>query len=259
MPKPNDMSNLNSKPVLSLENIAVKVGNRIILENVSFDINAGEVVGIIGPNGCGKTTLLNAVSGFFPIDSGTISVNGIDVMNLPAHKRVKLGIARGFQHVGVFREMTVEENIMMVVERDGKYPWWWMLSAEWRKKMSRAVDTALDEVNLLRHKKSLAGVLSGGELRLLELTRLKIMPGNILLIDEPTAGVAPILRDNLAKMIKRLSKEHGRTVIIVEHDLRFLFNLAERIIVLVEGQKYLEGTPEEIRRDERLQKIYFGE
>ena len=93
----------------------------------------------------------------------------------------------------------------------------------------------------------------------MELARLKINPGNLLLIDEPTAGVAPILRDNLSKMVRKFSKEHGRTVIIVEHDLRFLFNLAERIIVLVEGQKYLEGTPEEIRKDERLQKIYFGE
>ena len=254
----SDMSN-KSKSVLSLENLDVKVGDRTILHDISFDVNAGEVVGIIGPNGCGKTTLLNAVSGFLPVDSGTISVNGIDVMNLPAHDRVKLGIARGFQHVGVFREMTAEENIIMAVERAEKYPWWWMLSAEWRKKMSRVVDTALEEVNLLPHKKSLAGVLSGGELRLLELARLKINPGNLLLIDEPTAGVAPILRDNLSKMVRKFSKEHGRTVIIVEHDLRFLFNLAERIIVLVEGQKYLEGTPEEIRRDERLQKIYFGE
>lgn len=231
----------------------------MILQNISFDVASGEVVGVIGPNGCGKTTLLNAVSGFLPVESGTISVNGIDVMNMPAHLRSKAGITRGFQHAGVFREMTVEENLMMAVERAEKYPWWWMLSVKWRGKMSKVVDSALEEVNLLAHKKSLAGVLSGGELRLLELARLKIVPGNLLLIDEPTAGVAPILRDNLSKMIKKLSKEHGRTVIIVEHDLRFLFSIAERIIVLVDGQKYLEGTPEEVRRDERLQKIYFGE
>jgi len=231
----------------------------MILQDVSFEIRAGEVVGIIGPNGCGKTTLLNAVSGFLPIDAGTISVNGSDIMDLPAHARAELGIARGFQHAGVFREMTVEENLMMVVERTEKYPWWWVLSRDWREKMSVAVETALVEVNLSSHRKSLAGVLSGGELRLLELARLKILKGDLLLIDEPTAGVAPVLRDNLAKMIKKLSKHHGRTVVIVEHDLRFLFNLAERIIVLVDGQKYLEGTPEEVRRDERLQKIYFGE
>ena len=148
---------------------------------------------------------------------------------------------------------------MMVIERADRYPWWWMLSGGLKKKMSQAIDVALEEVDLTAHKKSLAGVLSGGELRLLELARLKLTPGNLLLIDEPTAGVAPVLRDTLSKMIKKLSKDHGRTVVIVEHDLRFLFNLAERIIVLVDGQKYIEGAPEEVRRDERLQKIYFGE
>ena len=248
-----------SKSVLSVENVHVKVGQRMILQDISFEVRSGEVVGVIGPNGCGKTTLLNAISCFLPIDTGIISVNGEDIMDLPAHRRAQMGIARGFQHVGVFREMTVEENLMMAVERAEKYPWWWMLSGGYRAKMSARIGTALEEVNLLKHKKSLAGVLSGGELRLLELARLKIIPGNLLLIDEPTAGVAPLLRDNLSKMIKKLAKDHGRTVVIVEHDLRFLFNLAERIIVLVDGQKYLEGTPEEVRNDVRLQKIYFGE
>ena len=248
-----------SKPVLSLENLHVQIGQRMILQDISFDVHPGEVVGIIGPNGCGKTTLLNAISGFLPVDTGTISVNGTDIMDMPAHRRSALGVSRGFQHVGVFREMTLEENLMMAVERTEKYPWWWMLSSEYRAKMSRSVDAALEAVGLLPHKKSHAGVLSGGQLRLLELARLKIMPGNLLLIDEPTAGVAPILRDNLSKLIKRLSKDHGRTVVIIEHDLRFLFDLAERIIVLVDGQKYLEGSPDEVRKDPRLQKIYFGE
>lgn len=247
-----------SKPVLSLENLHVQIGRRMILQDVSFEVQPGEVIGIIGPNGCGKTTLLNAISGFLPVDTGTISVNGRDIMDIPAHIRAQLGVARGFQHAGVFREMTVEENLMMVVERAHAYPWWWMMSSHYRKKMSGAIDTALAETNLSPHKKSLAGVLSGGELRLLELARLKILPGNLLLMDEPTAGVAPVLRDVLANMIRKLSKEHGRTVVIVEHNLPFLFNLAERIIVFVDGQKYLEGTPEEVRRDERLQKIYFG-
>jgi branched-chain amino acid transport system ATP-binding protein len=231
----------------------------MILQDVSLGVAHGEIVGIIGPNGCGKTTLLNAISGFLPVDTGTISVNGTDIMELPAHARAGLGVARGFQHVGIFREMTVEENLMMAVERAERYPWWWMLSSKHRRRMSAHIDAALEEVELAAHKKSLAGVLSGGQLRLLELARLKVLPGNLLLVDEPTAGVAPVLRDNLAKMIRKLSKDHGRTIVIVEHDLRFLFNLAERIIVLVDGQKYLEGTPEEVRKDERLQKIYFGE
>lgn len=268
---------MTTKPILSVENVHLQIGQRMILQDVSFAIQPGEVVGIIGPNGCGKTTLLNAISGFLPIVSGTISVNDTDIMAMPAHARARFGVARGFQHGGIFREMTVEENLMMAVERAAKigarfaesrrephhgradhYPWWWMLSAGWRKKMSRKVDEALQEVGLEAHRESLAGVLSGGEARLLELARLKLLPSPLLLLDEPTAGVAPVLRDNLAQMIRKLSKDHGRTVVIVEHDMGFLFNLAERIIVLVDGQKYLDGKPEEIRRDSRLQKIYFG-
>lgn len=247
-----------SKNVLSVENLHVQIGARMILQDVSFEVREGEVVGIIGPNGCGKTTLLNAISGFLPVDTGIISVNGRDVMDLPAHARARMGIARGFQHSGVFHQMSVEENLMMAVERAQRYPLWWMLSGEYRRKMSAIVGSALEEVGLLPHKKSLAGVLSGGELRLLELARLKILPGNLLLMDEPTAGVAPLLRDTLAAMIRKLSKEHGRTVVIVEHNLPFLFDLAERIIVLVDGQKHLEGTPKEVRGDERLKKVYFG-
>ncbi len=247
-----------SKEVLSVENLDVQIGQRMILQNISFSVRPGEVVGIIGPNGCGKTTLLNAISGFLPVLSGTISVNGSDVMDLPAHKRAHLGVARGFQHVGIFREMTVEENMVIALERAHHYPWWWMLSSKYRKKMSSAVDEALAEAGLSAHKRSLAGILSGGQLRILELLRLKILPGNLLLIDEPTAGVAPVMREALGNMIRSLSKDHGRTILIIEHDLRFLFGLVDRVVVLVDGQKYLEGTPEEVRKDERLQKIYLG-
>ncbi len=252
------MSKKTPDATLEIDSLHVQIGSRMILQDISLSIRPSEIVGIIGPNGCGKTTLLNAISGFLPITSGTISVNGKDVMGLPAHARVGLGIARGFQHVGVFREMTVEENLMTAIERAEKYPWWWMLSRGYRRRMAVSIDAALAEVGLESHKKSLAGILSGGQLRLLELVRLKLAPGNLLLIDEPTAGVAPILRDSLSEIIKDLSQNHGRTVVIIEHDLKFLFDLVDRVIVLVDGQKYLEGTPKDVRQDERLQKIYFG-
>jgi len=248
-----------SKSILSLENLHVQLGSQMILRDISFEVKPGEVVGIIGPNGCGKTTLLNAVSGFVPVDTGTISVNNVDVMDLPAYKRVALGVTRGFQHVGIFREMTVKDNLIMAIERAHNYPWWWMLFKKYREKTDKEIDVALSEVGMEAHKDVLAGVLSGGQLRLLELVRLKILKGNLLLIDEPTAGVAPVLKDSLARMIKSLSKDHGRTIVIVEHDLRFLFNIADRVIVLVDGQKYLEGSPEEVKQNKELQRIYFGE
>ncbi|MFH0951080.1 MAG: ATP-binding cassette domain-containing protein [bacterium] len=249
---------MENKNIISLENLNVKFGKQMILQKVSLDVKPGEMVGIIGPNGCGKTTLLNAISGFVPVDSGTVSFDGKDIMNLPPNKRANLGIGRSFQHAGIFKDLSVEDNIVIGAEKAEQYPWWWMFAPNYRKKMDNIVTKSLQEVNLLPHRKSLAGILSGGQIRLLELARLELFQGKVLLIDEPTAGVAPGLRQQLAKIIKTLNKDHGFTILIVEHDLKFLFNLVDRVVVLVDGQKYMEGKPEEIQNDKRLQEIYFG-
>lgn len=244
---------------LSVEDLHVRIGKRLILHDISFRIREGEIVGVIGPNGCGKTTLLNALSGFLPAEEGTITFKGEDIMYLDAYVRARKGVNRGFQHAGIFRDMTVEENLAMAVERARKFPWWWTFSSSHRKRMDTEIDNALRAVELLPHKGMIAGLLSGGQLRLLELTRLRLSKGSLLLIDEPTAGVAPILKSKLSEIIRQLVKEHGHTAIIVEHDLKFLFDLADRIIVLVDGEKYIEGKPEEIKNDERLKKVYLGE
>ncbi len=154
--------------------------------------------------------------------------------------------------------MTVADNIIIGAEKADKFPWWWMFVPRWRRKMNRIIETSLSEMNLTAHTESLAGILSGGQIRLLELARLKLFKGKLLLIDEPTAGVAPALRQQLNQVIRKLNKEEGFTIIIVEHDLKFLFDLVERVVVLVDGQNYLEGAPEEIQKDKRLQEIYFG-
>lgn len=248
-----------SKNILSVENLHVRMGQRLILDDISFSVKEGEIIGIIGPNGCGKTTLLNALSGFLSLEEGIITFKEEDIMRLDPYLRARLGLSRGFQHAGVFRDMTVEENLMIAVERAEKYPWWWMFSPKHKKKMDAVVEESLKEVDLLSHKKMTAGLLSGGQLRLLELVRLRLCKGNLLLIDEPTAGVAPILKNKLSEIIRKLVREHGHTAIIVEHDLKFLFDLADRVIVLVDGEKYFEGTPAEVKADERLKKVYLGE
>lgn len=246
------------KSLISIDNLSVKFGKQIVLDKVSLNISQGEVVGLIGPNGCGKTTLLNAISGFVPLESGTISFDGQDIMNLSPDKRANLGIGRSFQHAGIFKDLSVSDNIIIGAEKAGKFPWWWMFSPMYKKKMDKIISATLDDVSLSAHRKSQAGVLSGGQVRLLELARLQLFKGKLLLIDEPTAGVAPALRQQLAKAIKRLNKEFGFTVIIVEHDLKFLFNLVDRAIVLVDGHKHMEGSPENIQKDKCLQEIYFG-
>ena len=247
------------QPLLSVENLHVQIGKRMILHEISFSVDEGEIIGVIGPNGCGKTTLLNAISGFLPVDTGTISFRNRDIMHLEPHVRAQLGINRGFQHSGVFREMTVEDNLILAAERAPEFPWWWMFSSRLRKRMNSIVENALLGIDLLAHRKSLAGILSGGQLRLLEIARLQLSKGSLLLIDEPTAGVAPKLKQTLSESIRKLVKEGGHTAILVEHDLKFLFDIADRIIVLVDGEKYLEGSPDIVRNDERLRKVYFGE
>jgi len=244
--------------MLTVEKLFVKFGKSVILDDVSLEIKKGEMVGIIGPNGCGKTTFLNAVSGFVPTTSGSILYNDEDVTKWPAFKRAKSGIGRSFQSAGVFREMTLEENLTIAVEHTHHYPWWWKFSPQYKSVADELIDEALESVGLHAHKHSLAGVLSGGQLRLLELARLKLSGGDLMLIDEPTAGVSPAMRKILGETIQKLAKEGDRSIVIVEHDMKFLFNLVDRVIVFVEGKKYLEGKPEDVQKDKRLQEVYFG-
>jgi branched-chain amino acid transport system ATP-binding protein len=249
---------MTTEPVLSIENLRVQFGKQAILKNLSFSVRKGEIVGIIGPNGCGKTTLLNAISGFCRKNEGKIFIEGNDISEMKNFDRARKFVGRSFQNVGVFKELTLEENLMMVIERENSYPWYWMFSNNHKISMSQIIDKALDELGLLHHKKSQAGILSGGQLRLLELARLKLMNKPLLLIDEPTAGVAPILRQELGKTIGSLASKHGHTIIIVEHDLKFLFGIVNRVIVIVDGEIYMDGSPEEIKNDHRLQEVYFG-
>lgn len=244
--------------MLKVENLNVQMGQAPILQGINLSLKEGEIVGLIGQNGCGKTTFLNALSGFVNTSAGSILFSGEDITHYSAEHRASMGVARSFQTPGIFREMTVDENILIALERADHYPWWWQFSKKWRKKAGLEVDRLLTSVNLQDHKKSYAGVLSGGQLRLLELLRLEICGGNLFLIDEPTAGVAPAMKITLMQTLKALAKKEGRILLLVEHDLKFLFELVDRVVVFVDGKVYLEGTAEEVVKDARLQEVYFG-
>lgn len=244
--------------MLTVEDLIVKFDQSVILEGISLQIQPGEIVGLIGQNGCGKTTFLNVLSGFIKPETGSVLFKEEDVTALSPYQRAKRGIGRSFQVPGIFREMTVEENLMIALEHAHHYPWWWKFSKKHRQKTDHLIGDALESVDLVGHKHSLAGVLSGGQLRLLELLRLKISGGQLLLIDEPTAGVSPKMKQVLAHAIRELAKEKSRSMILVEHDLKFLFELVDRVIVFVEGRVYMEGKPEEVARDSKLKQVYFG-
>jgi ABC-type branched-subunit amino acid transport system ATPase component len=251
----------NAGPVLAVSGIEVAFGDAKILNGVSFEIGAGSTVGLIGPNGSGKTTLFNCLSGFVTPSAGTISVLGAHVTNLPPHKRARSGIGRVFQNFGVFREMTVEENLVMALQ--SKVPWgvssvssllpW---GTAYNAIRAEAL-TYLQQVKLADKAQLKAGSLSGGQMRLLEIIRAVAFGASILLLDEPTAGVSPRMKDTIAELVVTLQAQ-GKTILIIEHDINFIQRFCTRILVLDGGKVVLDDTPEKVRQNEALQEIYFG-
>lgn len=237
--------------ILSAEHIGLTIGSHTILSDVSFDVEKGSIVGLIGPNGSGKTTLFNVLSGFLKPTTGTIRVRENDVTTLSPSRRAHLGIGRVFQNFGIFREMTLEENVLVALEA---------LPKDQRKELgnlSDIVDATLDMVGLSSHAKKKAGSLSGGQMRLLEIARTLKSGKEIFLLDEPTAGVSPKMTHQVADIILQLKKQK-KTVLIIEHDLPFISKICDQVIVLDVGEVVLQGTPAKVKASKELQEIYFG-
>ncbi len=248
---------LHSDPLLTVSGIEVSIGRSKILNGVSFDIHQGSTVGIIGTNGSGKTTLFNCISGFVPASHGTIHLEGLDITHAEPHERAKAGLGRVFQNFGVFREMTVLENMTAALECheswfDTVLPW-----GRTARRLREASIELLKEVNLQDKIDSKAGSLSGGQMRLLEIIRTVAFKAKFFLLDEPTAGVSPKMKDSIAELILKL-QGMGKTVLIIEHDINFIQRFCGRILVLDGGKVVLDDTPERVRQNKVLQEIYFG-
>lgn len=209
------------------------------------------MIGLIGPNGSGKTTLFNVLSGFLKPTSGRIQFRGEDITAVPPARRARSGIGRVFQNFGIFREMTLEENVLVALEA---------LAKDRRQKMGNLKDkvkSTLELVGLLDRAKEKASSLSGGQMRLLEIARTLAAGKELFLLDEPTAGVSPKMTKDVAALIREL-KDEGKTVLIIEHDLPFIAKVCDRVLVLDVGSVVLAGTPDEVHHDSKLQEIYFG-
>lgn len=243
--------------MLTVENLEKDFFGVQVLKGTSFKIKEGEIVGIIGPNGSGKTTLFNCISGFHYPKSGTVKFKGLNITDMRPFKRARLGLGRVFQNFGIFKQMTVLENIILAIESKQSFfsilfPW----SKQHKINYANAIDL-LKTVKLEDKQSQKASSLSGGQMRLLEITRAVAMGSELLLLDEPTAGVSPKMKDDVVKVIKKLKKDK-KTVLVIEHDINFIEKFCDRIIVLDMGQVVLEDLPDKIKENKRLKEIYFG-
>lgn len=241
--------------MLHVNDLALKFGDTPVLNGVELTVRAGEKVGIIGPNGSGKTTLFNCISGFNIPSAGSIVFRNHTITSLSPSKRARLGLGRVFQNFGIFKEMTLEENVLTAIESRDRVSLFTSPAADKRRRAQARDFLAL--VNLEAKAREKAGSLSGGQMRLLEITRTIAYGSELFLLDEPTAGVSPRMKQEIEGALVALQKL-GKTILIIEHDINFIQKLCDRILVLDLGRVVLDGTPDEIRADPRLQDIYFG-
>lgn len=236
---------------LIIKNVYKNFGKLAALHDIAFTVNQGEVVGLVGPNGAGKTTLFNVITGFYRASSGHVIFKGKDVSQLPPNKLAEMGMIRTFQIPRPFKELTVHDNVAIGTlfnpERMHKIH----ISA------TEFVDKILDGVKLLPHKNQLAGNLGYGNLKLLELGRAQGPFPDLLLLDEPFAGLTVSEIESVSDILRGLAAG-GLTLIIVEHKLKALMKLVKRVIVLHYGKKIADGTPEEISQDDQVLKAYLG-
>jgi branched-chain amino acid transport system ATP-binding protein len=238
-------------PILTVKHLSLSIQSQRILHDVTLSVEPGEVIGLIGPNGSGKTTFFNVLSGFLPPSSGAVTFRDADITGFSPSARSRIGIGRVFQNFGIFREMTLEENVLVALEA---------LPADERSTLGNLRERAretLKMVNMESHAKKKANSLSGGQMRLLEIARTLASRKELFLLDEPTAGVSPKMTGQVADLIRRLKSE-GKTVLIIEHDLPFIRTICDRVVVLDLGEIVMQGKPDEIHANKKLKEIYFG-
>lgn len=234
---------------LSVDSLKKTFGRKTAVKSVSFSMKAGEVVGLLGPNGAGKTTVFYMIAGFLTPNAGRIVLDGNDITRLPMYRRARAGIAYLPQEASVFRRLSVEDNLLAILET--------------RKDLSRAarqvrLDALLDELGIEALRKQKAFTLSGGERRRTEIARALAIEPHFLLLDEPFAGIDPIAVFEIKRIIRRLA-DTGIGVLITDHNVRDTLDITHRACIINVGEILTEGTRDEILADEKARQIYLGE
>ena len=241
---------------LHLDGLHKSFGRTEIIRGVDLSIPKGERHAIIGPNGAGKSTLFNLITGRYPVTLGQVSLHGADVTGMAPFQINRRGLSRSFQITNIFPRLSVFENVRCALlwPRGYRYSFWRLLHRE--RELNRAADQILEQLNLSARRDLPAGVLSYAEQRALEIGITIGGGADVILLDEPTAGMSHSETDYIVGLIRQVTE--GRTLIMVEHDMGVVFDLADRISVLVYGKIIATGTPEEVRADPAVQEAYLG-
>ena len=234
---------------LTATDLAKSYKNRDVVKNISLEVNSSEVVGLLGPNGAGKTTCFYMIVGLVPTDKGSIKLDSKNITTLPLHARAQLGIGYLPQEASVFRKLSVEDNILAILQTRQD------LSKEQK---SETLEVLLDELKVAHIRKSMGMSLSGGERRRVEIARALATDPKFILLDEPFAGVDPISVIDIQRIINQLT-HRGIGILITDHNVRETLGVCERAYIMSEGALLAQGTPEEILKNQQVKQVYLGE
>ena len=242
--------------ILEVNNVSKFFGGVKANEDISLTVEQGSIVGLIGPNGSGKTTLFNSIVGTHPIDKGSIKFDGTEVSELPVPVVAKLGLLRTFQQTRIYGKLNCIEN--MLISNKSREKGLLNVFSKIPSELTDKSENLLNFVGLYQKRKLRAGDLSFGQQKLLELAMALMNEPKMLLLDEPTAGINPTLINGIIDRLIKVNKEFGITLLVIEHNMRVIMQLAQKIFCLAHGQMLAEGTPEQIKNDKRVIDAYLG-
>ena len=242
--------------ILEVTTVSKSFGGVKANVNISISVEQGSIVGLIGPNGSGKTTLFNSIVGTHPIDKGSINFDGKEVSELPVPVVAKLGLLRTFQQTRIYGKLNCTEN--MLISNKSQEKGLLSVFSKIPPELTDKSENLLKFVGLYQKRKLRAGDLSFGQQKLLELAMALMNEPKMLLLDEPTAGINPILINGIIDRLIKVNKEFGITLLVIEHNMRVIMQLAQKIFCLAHGEMLAEGTPEQIKNDKRVIDAYLG-
>ena len=253
-----------SKNILEVSGLMMRFGGLLAVNGVKLTIKEGQVVSMIGPNGAGKTTVFNCLTGFYQPTDGKIVFAGEEIQGLPGHKIARKGMIRTFQHVRLFKEMTVLEDLPVAQHQhlNNSLLAGLFKTPSYRKAEQEALDNALywlQKVRLVEDANREAGTLAYGQQRRLEIARCMVTRPSLLMLDEPAAGLNPSETDELKQLIKDLRDNHSISVLLIEHDMKLVMDISDHIVVINQGTPLASGTPEQVRNNPAVIKAYLGE